>query len=193
MGRVHQADHGIIHMRVEHVMDDKAGLVRQWAEFRRRHDGGRVRARIVGDIEIDRAIGLMHRIAAHFHPGRVIRAVVGEGRHQLAAAIRAEAPAMIRALQCPLAIRLQLLARRQRHEAVGTDVAQGEGFALGRAADDDGIAQHHDAVLLAGDEVGGRRGQIPAVGEVALVGNALFGRGVLCIGHGRDRSCNDGP
>ena len=182
MRGIHQADDGVVHVGVEGLVDDEFG-VEAFADVEAGRRGGRrlIGAGIVGDIEEDHAVHFVDRIAAHAHALGLEVFGFRQGWHQLAAAIHAEAPAMIGALDRRLAIGLDLAAGGERHEAVGTDVAQREGLSGLGAGQQDGLAEDDAAEMLARLQRFRRAGVIPAVGQPAFGGDARgFGECAVC-------------
>ena len=168
MRRIHQADDGIIHVRVEFLTDDKFRLVRQRAKVRRRHRRFALKFRIMRDEDENQPVLFGHRIAAHLEPARLIGLLFQHARHVPANTIGPEAPAMIGAFHSRLARRLDHLASRKRHQPMRTDIAQRKGLASVRSPDHNRLIQHDDMLQPAGLQLFRCAAQIPAIGQPAF-------------------------
>ena len=188
MRRVHQADNGVIHMRVEGLFDDEFRLVGQIAKIGDGYIRLPVEFRIVRDKDKDQTVLLDARIAANLEPARLIGLLIQNAWHVAADTVGAEPPAMIRALHRWFAVRIDLLAGTERHQPVRADIAQRKDLTLLRATDDNRLVQHDDMFQAAGFQRLRRAPQIPAIGQPALGRDARLGLGCLVderlrIGH----------
>ncbi|MNI16382.1 hypothetical protein D3C73_697140 [compost metagenome] len=188
VGRVHQADHGVVDVAVEIHPFDQARLAHGAGEDRRILVRlGRV-AGVGRHPHEDQALALAHRIGPHLDAVGLEGLVLDQRRDGGAHPVGAEAPAVIGAFdRLALARFLDQPPGRQRRGAVGADVAHGVDLARARAADQHRLA--HDLMALqTGDRHVARQGdEIPGVGDEALAEGGLRrgGRRRLRVGRGR--------
>ena len=132
MRRVHQPDHGMVDVAGKRLGFGPARLAifigtRGGSDLRRR-------ARLGRHIDPDQPVLLAHRIGPHTDFRRVQVLAFHQGGNGAAHPVAAEAPAMIGAFDGVFG---KDFPRRQRHAAMGADIAQGESLrrrASGRAA-----------------------------------------------------------
>ena len=119
-------------------------------------------------IDPDQAILLAHRIGADLDLFRIEILPRHQRGNGAAHAIFPEAPAVIGAFHAVVGLDPP---RRQRHAAMGADVAQGEQRAVMAPAQQNRLAQQHLAAHVAALQAGGERRHVPEVAQEQIIGH----------------------
>ena len=175
--RINKAKNRVVHIHVKNTADGKFWFIDFYAKIGWRKVWSAFKAGVAGHIDKHQPIGFMARVLADFDAAGVNIVLIIERGYQFTGPICPKAPAVVRALHARYAIGVDLAALRQWDAAMGANIAYREDFTARSAAQQNRLSQNHAPKLLAGFQLFGSRGKIPAISQQAVIGRDVVDQG----------------